>query len=440
MSKRVFLIITVGVAVILAGLGFWYYKSRPLISVVMASHNRIDFIDEAVTSILNQTEPDFEFIIIDDASEDGTYEKLQSYARQDKRIRLFRNEVNQGLVYNLNKGLDLARGRFIARMDDDDIAYPERFEKQSAFLKQHPEITVLGSIVSPIGSDFPYPFQKDTDWRRNAIWLYLGICPVSHPSVMIRRDFLNQHAIRYDPDFASAEDRPFWGAVISAGGRIVVFPEVLLHYRMGHTKSINYIKEQRQNLTKFHDAYISHFGFKHFKDMNRCGKLIKMIELNPEKKLLEQEALEDIFREECPDLALLGQNWPMPAHHTDWTDYFLKEGDDFIRRLNGERGLILMLNGTTLQIKWEKDSKEEIFILEDGIWQLDTRTPQNISVKHPYWEDTVTIIGKRFIRSDGDMATILNETPDLLVVTWDQWGVERFQKEKDYWRLKQEEQ
>src|SRR6266849_5646808 len=113
-----------------------------LISVVMAVYNSAAVVGEAIESVLDQTFGDFEFIIIDDGSTDSSGEILREYARRDGRINLYA-QGNSGLIASLNRGCRLAKGRYIARMDADDISLPTRLEKQFRYLEAHPEVGVL---------------------------------------------------------------------------------------------------------------------------------------------------------------------------------------------------------------------------------------------------------------------------------------------------------
>src|SRR6476646_1873373 len=122
----------------------------PPISVVMAVYNSEQTAPESIESILQQTFSDFEFIIVDDGSTDSTGEILHAYARLDNRIKLYTQE-NLGLIASLNRHCRLAKGRYIARMDADDVSSPDRFEKQFGFLEAHPEIGVLGTWIQDIG-------------------------------------------------------------------------------------------------------------------------------------------------------------------------------------------------------------------------------------------------------------------------------------------------
>ena len=123
------------------------FQSTPLISVIMPVFNGENFLQDAVGSILGQTFTDFELIAIDDGSTDNSTALLESFRLNDRRVIIQRHTENQGVTAALNTGLALARGKYIARMDADDISLPVRFEKQVAFMETHPEIDILGSAV-----------------------------------------------------------------------------------------------------------------------------------------------------------------------------------------------------------------------------------------------------------------------------------------------------
>lgn len=160
---------------------------RPRITVLLPVHNGGAYLDAAVRSILGQTFPDFELLAIDDGSTDGSGEVLRGY--RDPRLRLVENSRNLGIVETLNRGLSLARGEYIARMDSDDISLPERFERQSRFLDAHPEVGVVGTSGGLIDGreeslgSFRYPLSHE------AICFSLHFFnPLAHPSVMMRRE------------------------------------------------------------------------------------------------------------------------------------------------------------------------------------------------------------------------------------------------------------
>ena len=276
------------------------YISAPMVSVVMSTYNRADLLPRAVESILNQTYGDFEFIIIDDGSTDGTVDILRAYTEQDNRIKVITNRPNQGLIVSLNKGIDAARGKYIARMDDDDVAVPQRFERQVAFMEDHSDVAAVGSWISPLDSMTPYSFQRETDPERIRIMLYLGSVPVCHPSLLMRRDFLNRHHIRYRQGYEAAEDRPFYGEIISAGGQIANIPEVLMHYRLHGSNNPEYYRRQAVNKRRFHIAFINRFfSFDVSEPFRKCDLLPRMLKANTEKHLVDQDTLARVYQDLC---------------------------------------------------------------------------------------------------------------------------------------------
>jgi glycosyltransferase involved in cell wall biosynthesis len=119
----------------------------PTVTVLMSVYNSLPYLREAVDSILAQTYDAFEFLIVDDASTDGSRAVLHEYARKDPRIRILENDVNQGLGFCLNRGLEAAGTPWVARMDADDVAFPERLALQMQYLDAHPEVDVLGGAA-----------------------------------------------------------------------------------------------------------------------------------------------------------------------------------------------------------------------------------------------------------------------------------------------------
>ena len=164
----------------------------PSLSIITGAYNVADcpFFHKSITSILEQTFSDFEFIVCDDGSTDNTYELLKKYADTDNRIKLLQNEKNLGLVKTLNKCLEIAEGRFIARHDCDDYSALNRFEKQIKYLEENPDVSILGSAA--------YLFDENGIWGkdvmprkvRNEDFLFNN--PYKHGSVILRRDALQK--------------------------------------------------------------------------------------------------------------------------------------------------------------------------------------------------------------------------------------------------------
>jgi glycosyltransferase involved in cell wall biosynthesis len=207
--------------------------SLPMITVLMPVYNGERHLAEAIDSILAQNYRDFEFIIINDGSTDGSESIILSYS--DPRIRYVKNETNIRLIATLNKGLDLARGKYIARMDADDISLPKRFSEQLAFLEQNPDVGVVGTWFNSFGSVdsiVKYP-TNDSDIKYMALYQ----CPFCHPSVMLRASTIRDNALRYSMDYPHAEDYEFW-LQMARVSKLSNLPKVLFKYRI-HQESIS---------------------------------------------------------------------------------------------------------------------------------------------------------------------------------------------------------
>lgn len=209
----------------------------PQISVVMPAYNAEKYVAEAIDSILAQTFSDFEFIIINDASTDSTKEIIESY--KDPRIKLINNEQNQGVAKSLNIGLAAACGKYIARMDADDISLPQRFQTQFDFMEQRPDVDVCGSWAKKIGKEneiiknpSSYEDIKDT--------LFFS-CAMSHSTVVFKKNL----DFQYSSEFPRAEDYDLWCKKIN-DLKFINIPEILLLYRV-HTHQVGKTHKNEQN-------------------------------------------------------------------------------------------------------------------------------------------------------------------------------------------------
>lgn len=214
----------------------------PSISILLPVYNAESFLEDAVLSILQQTFSDFELILIDDGSTDGSKQIVRQLAVRDSRIRLVQRP-NKGLIATLNEGIALARSPLIARMDADDIALPHRLERQCTYLKSHPETVAIGSYVQFMdrcGHTYRTKYLPAGEGLRKA---FLWGCPIMHPTVMMRTEAVRE-AGGYSPEFPSAEDYALWLRLLSLGG-IDNIPEVLLSYRV-HGSSISHVHAQQQ--------------------------------------------------------------------------------------------------------------------------------------------------------------------------------------------------
>ncbi len=204
-------------------------SALPVISVIMPVHNAGAYVGEAIESILGQTFDDFEFIIIDDCSSDNSAEIVRSYAAHDPRIVFLQNDRNLGAAQTRNRGLDMARGSYIAFMDSDDLCAAERFDKQLAYFRTHPKIALCGTY---------YEAFYETDGHREKLPVpqtheeiiarMLFGNPFALPSVMIRRDALETSGVRFRE--CLAEDYRFW-IDLSPRLQMANLPEYLFFYR-----------------------------------------------------------------------------------------------------------------------------------------------------------------------------------------------------------------
>lgn len=216
----------------------------PAISVTLPVFNAEAYIGEAVESILGQTLADFELIIINDGSSDRSGPILQELAARDPRINLI-ERPNGGLVSALNDAIALARGDFIARMDADDIAMPERLALQYARMTSEPGLGVLGSFIRIVDhagrtirmADYPVTVEEV------AKFIELG-SPVAHPSVMIRRDVLRATGA-YRQVFRHCEDYDLWLRITELGYGIANLPVPLLNYRV-HGNNVSSVHREAQ--------------------------------------------------------------------------------------------------------------------------------------------------------------------------------------------------
>ncbi len=186
-------------------------SKTPSISVVMPAYNAERFIDEAIRSILDQTFEDFEFIIINDGSKDKTEEIILSHP--DPRIIYLKNDGNKGLSYSFNKGVSAAQGKYIARMDADDISLPDRFAKQYSYLESHPKIGILGSSMIEIDENGKKKHLLKRDSTHVEIkWSSLFSTPLYHPTIMARAEVLKSH--HYNEGLSNSEDYELWSRLL----------------------------------------------------------------------------------------------------------------------------------------------------------------------------------------------------------------------------------
>jgi len=216
----------------------------PKISVLMAVFNGERYLSQAIDSILNQTFPDFEFLILDDGSTDRSFAILRGYATRDPRIHLTHRD-NQGLTRSLNELMQQARGELIARIDADDIALPERFKRQVLFLAQNSDVVCVGSSLDWIDEQGRFiahcPMPEGNDELQQL--MLGGISMLHHPCAMFRRLAALQVG-GYDERLKTSADLDLW-LKLGEIGNLANLPETLLLYRL-HPQSITNAKQMQQ--------------------------------------------------------------------------------------------------------------------------------------------------------------------------------------------------
>ena len=208
----------------------------------MSNYNTdINMLEESINSILSQTYRDFELIIIDDKSTDDSMTTLEKYASIDDRIIILKNDENSGLAFSLNRGISISKGKYIARMDTDDISFPNRFQRQVDYLNKHPEVDILGTYAEIFGDDSGLSFNPFVSIYECKCHLLFVPCLI-HPTVMIRKQFLDDNHILYNTKYLCSQDFDMWTRCAHVGN-VSMIKEVLLKYRIHGTQISNKKRE-----------------------------------------------------------------------------------------------------------------------------------------------------------------------------------------------------
>lgn len=226
----------------------------PKVTIILPAYNAAQTIRESIDSILGQTYKDWLLMVINDGSQDDTEKIACSY--QDSRIQVLNNEQNRGITYTLNRGLALSSTPYIARMDADDIAYPEWLETIMAYMESHPKTIVCGSYVNVFGEGLatrlaPRP-TEDKEIRQS----YVILSPFHHPSVVMREEVKK---VGYDSNYPYAEDYKLWWDLWDKG-EFHNIPTPLIHYRISMAQTTRPTNEvQRQSDRRCKLLYMKRF-------------------------------------------------------------------------------------------------------------------------------------------------------------------------------------
>jgi len=255
----------------------------PKISVIMAVYNSEKFLNESINSILNQTFKDFEFIIINDCSTDNSLKIIKEFIKKDNRIKLINNERNLGAAGTRNEGLKIAKGKYIAILDSDDISYTQRFVIQYNYLEDNPHIFLVGSsaiYINENGKEIR-KFRKYDDYKMLA-WRLPKSCSIIHSCVMFKNE-----GFLYKEEFESVEDYKLFLELLSQGKNLTNLPQFLIKYRV-HKGSMSIYNKKKQEF--FGNKVIEENTFKGKFKLRFLFKLFfHYITTRNEKKIIKKE-------------------------------------------------------------------------------------------------------------------------------------------------------
>ncbi len=227
----------------------------PEVTVIIPVYNAEKYIRKSLNSILNQTLKNIEILVIEDCSTDNSLIIIQELQQSDDRVKIIKNSTNKGIVYGLNAGLDLASSDYIARMDADDIAYPERFEKQLHYLRQHTDTILVGTNMELIDDrENHISFREYPQHHAEIIAALFDRSPFGHPTVMFKKSAVIEIG-GYREEFKTCEDYDLWLRLRNKG-KFANLQETLLKYRV-HNDQITFRKLKDQHVFHMkarHDA------------------------------------------------------------------------------------------------------------------------------------------------------------------------------------------
>ena len=202
--------------------------TNPLVSVLMPIYNTAPYLCEAMDSMLSQTFADFELIVLNDCSPDNAEEILDNY--DDPRIVRYKGEKNAGLSNVLNVGINLARGKYIARMDSDDISLPNRLQVQVDYLGTHPEVDLVSVGMQLFGAKEEVWIREQNPEKVKINALFHS--PILHASSVWRKDSFEKQGLRFRQEMVPAEDYDLWTRALAKGLELINLPDVLYKYRI----------------------------------------------------------------------------------------------------------------------------------------------------------------------------------------------------------------
>lgn len=272
---------------------------KPTVSVVLPSYNMGNTLPEAIDSVINQTYKDWELVVINDGSLDNTREVLKAY-KNNYKIRVLHNRKNIGLVRTLNRGIKAARGKYIARLDADDISIPDRFERQVNLMEKE-NLDLLSQTHYYDTKNIvikPDILDTYTTGMKLLISVYF-----SHSSVMMRKDFLVNHNIQYNINYPNAEDYDLYLAIFFNGGKIgdMGGHPVSIYRPAKHSRKYRRIQylSTRNIRRKYLSEVIPNFNSYKLLPLQLCELLPHVIDGNAKTQVLDNEKIKQYYALNC---------------------------------------------------------------------------------------------------------------------------------------------
>lgn len=407
---------------------YGYFSTKPTVSVVMPVYNRADLLPRAIDSILNQTYKDFEFIIIDDASTDASASIAQQYAQKDKRIKLFVNDANKGIAFSRNKGMEKAKGKYIAIMDSDDQALPFRLEKSIRILEENPNFDALSgttiNIEEKLSAQEILKWRAYTPIKNNFTISFIFNNSFANASAIFKQNFVKEHLIRYNESYISAEDYDFWKQFVLNGGKLLTIHEPLTFVRKHFLNSEKYYEEMKKNSKKVHRELISQF-FEPTEDdvklnytlKEKCALLEKLENANNQKNIVSKEDMFHYKNSFCPPQT--GEKYYIT----------FPEGEDFIYLQNNQyikwltrTPVKLQKTDDTLSVQTH-DGKTETYMKHAQKDEYFYFSTQNFKIHHTNWQDFIVQNKQNpnlFCRTQmSDCGELIEKSTHKITIKWE---------------------
>ena len=274
-------------------------NENPLFSIVLPTYNREKYLPRAICSVLAQKFTDFELLIIDDGSKDNTEKLVKKFADKDKRILYIKNEKNSGLIYSANRGIDLAKGRYITRLDSDDIIYPNLFDEYKKFIDENPDTTLFSSLLVSLkdSGDLNSSSELANHFKKSKEIDIFFTNPISNVGTTLNKEFLDSHNLRYENEFIHAEDYGLISKILMHGGKIKILRKNLTGYREHETNGKKYRETQTKTSVEIKKRLLQHFvndwnfNFCHnYKNLNDKARAV-----------FSAEEIEDAIKRHCKE-------------------------------------------------------------------------------------------------------------------------------------------